>query len=93
MINEKADDFNKEEVFTKFWSNIETSLNTFQYTKIADFNNIKTDKVDIAHFECYIDGFMNAFDVKNDKQKIIAKACEWLQDYNEKSKLKQNCAV
>ena len=82
-----ADEFNDIGTFKPFWSRIKKTLKTFQYTRISDFINLATDKVDLASFESYIDAFMNGFNEKKDRKLIIEKVHIWLQDYNEKSKL------
>ena len=85
LIHGTPDEYKDEKIFRPFWSRIDLTLTTFNYKKIIDFYNLDTSKVDQTILLTQIDTIMN--DVSGeDKELIISKALNWLQDYNEKSK-------
>ena len=82
-----ASDFNNEKTFAAFWFRIEQSLKIFKYTRINDFHNLESQKVDPTIFASQIGRIMGAVSDKEHVEQIISDVYKWQQDYNEKSKL------
>ena len=82
-----AEDFNDQTIVGPFWVKIKQALKIFKYTKMDDFDNLETGKLDPAIFSSQIHVIMDGVDSESERERIISIAQKWLQDHNEKSKL------